>query len=88
MEDEMRLSRNISAKGALACGFLLMALALAAPSSAAEVKNHAPVSRYLALHHSSSIRAPPHWPRRGRLSSYSTAQDPMFPLHGNPRPMA
>jgi hypothetical protein len=53
MEDEMRLSRNISAKGALACGFLLMALALAAPSSAAEVKNHAPVSRYLALHHRS-----------------------------------
>ena len=53
MEDEMRLSRNISAKGALACGFLLMALALAAPSSAAEAKNHAPVSRYLALHHRS-----------------------------------
>jgi hypothetical protein len=53
MEDEMRLSRNISAKGALACGFLLMALALAAPSSTAEVKNHAPVSRYLALHHRS-----------------------------------
>ena len=30
-----------------------MALALAAPNSAAEAKNHAPVSRYLALHHRS-----------------------------------
>ena len=30
-----------------------MALALAAPGSAAEAKNHAPVSRYLALHHRS-----------------------------------
>jgi hypothetical protein len=53
MEDEMRHSRSIKAKGALACGFLLMALALAAPNSAAEAKNHAPVSRYFTLHHRS-----------------------------------
>jgi hypothetical protein len=53
MEVEMRLSRSISAKATLACGFLLMALALAAPSSVAEAKNHAPVSRHLALHHGS-----------------------------------
>jgi hypothetical protein len=46
----MRLSRSISAEATLACGFLLMALALAAPSSVAEAKNHAPVSRHLARH--------------------------------------
>ena len=49
----MRLSRSISAKGALACGFLLITLALEAPTFAAEAKNHAPVSRHLALHHGS-----------------------------------
>ena len=49
----MRHSRSIKAEATLACGFLLMALALAAPSSAAEAKNHAPVGRYLALHHRS-----------------------------------
>ena len=49
----MRLSRSVSAKGALACGFLLITLALAAPSSVAEAKNLAPVSRHLALHHGS-----------------------------------
>jgi hypothetical protein len=53
MEVEMRLSRSVSAKGALACGFLLITLALAAPSSVAEAKNLAPVSRHLALHHGS-----------------------------------
>jgi hypothetical protein len=54
MEDEMRSSRSISAKAALACGFLLTALALAAPSSAAEARNLAPVSHHhLALHHRS-----------------------------------
>jgi hypothetical protein len=53
MEDEMRHSRSIKAEATLACGFLLVALALAAPSSVAEAKNHAPVSRYLALHHRS-----------------------------------
>jgi hypothetical protein len=51
MEDEMRHSRSIKAEATLACGFLLMALALAAPSSAAEAKNHAPVGHYHALHH-------------------------------------
>jgi hypothetical protein len=49
----MRLSRSISAKATLACGSLLMALTLATPSSVAEAKNHAPVSRHLALHHGS-----------------------------------
>jgi hypothetical protein len=53
MEVEMRLSRSISAEATLACGFLLLSLALAAPSSVAEAKNHAPVSRHLALHHGS-----------------------------------
>jgi hypothetical protein len=53
MEDEMRLSRSISAKGALACGLLFMTLALEAPTFAAEARNHAPVSHYLALHHRS-----------------------------------
>jgi hypothetical protein len=53
MEVEMRLSRSVSAKGALACGFLLITLALAAPSSVADAKNLAPVSRHLALHHGS-----------------------------------
>ena len=49
----MRLSRSISAKGALACGFLFITLALEAPTFAAEARNHVPVSRYLALHHGS-----------------------------------
>src|ERR1700691_5422931 len=53
MEDEMRHSRSIKAESTLACGFLLMALALTAPSSAAEANHHAPVSRHLALHHRS-----------------------------------
>jgi hypothetical protein len=53
MEVEMRLSRSISAKGALACGFLLITLALEAPTFAAEARNHAPVSRHLTLHHRS-----------------------------------
>jgi hypothetical protein len=53
MEDEMRHSRSIKAEATLACGFLLMALALAAPSSTAEAKNHAPVGRYHALQHRS-----------------------------------
>ena len=49
----MRLSTNTSAKAALACGFLLATLALAAPTSAAEAKNHAPVGRHLTLRHES-----------------------------------
>jgi hypothetical protein len=53
MEDEMRLSRSISAKCALACGFLLMIPVLEAPAFAAEARNHAPVSRHLTLHHRS-----------------------------------
>jgi hypothetical protein len=53
MENEMRLSRSISAKGALACGFLFITLALEAPTFAAEARNHAPVSRHLTLHHRS-----------------------------------
>jgi hypothetical protein len=44
----LRLSRSINAEAALACGFLLMALGLSAPTSVAEAKNHAPVS--LTLH--------------------------------------
>ena len=49
----MRLSINIGAKAAaLAPAFLFAALALAAPTCAAEPK-HAPVSRHLALHHES-----------------------------------
>jgi hypothetical protein len=50
MEDEMRLSRSIGAKSALACGFLFIALALPAPTFAAEARNHAPVSHHLTLH--------------------------------------
>jgi hypothetical protein len=50
MEDEMRLSRSISTKGALACG---ITLASEAPTFAAEARNHAPVSRHLILHHRS-----------------------------------
>ena len=49
----MRLSRSMSAEAGLVCGFILTALALAAPSSVAEAKNHAPVSRYLTFHHKS-----------------------------------
>jgi hypothetical protein len=55
MEDEMRLSRSISAKAALACGFLFITLALEAPTFAAEAGNHVPVSRHLALHHNRSF---------------------------------
>jgi hypothetical protein len=53
MEDEMRLSRSVSAKGALACGFLFITLALEAPTFAAEARNHVPVSHHLTLHHRS-----------------------------------
>jgi hypothetical protein len=53
MEDEMRLSRSISAKGALARGFLFITLALEAPTFAAEAGNHVPVSRHLTLQHRS-----------------------------------
>jgi hypothetical protein len=79
MEDKMRLSTSISAKAALASGFLLAGLALAAPTSAAE-PDHAPVSRHLALHHRSidprfTARVPattaPFWPDFG---SYVPAQ--------------
>ena len=53
MEDEMRLSRNRSAEVALACGFVLTALALATPNSTAYAGSASPVSRYLTLHHRS-----------------------------------
>jgi hypothetical protein len=56
MEVEMRLSRSVSAKGALACCFLLITLALEAPTFAAEARNHVPVSRHLTLHHRSLDR--------------------------------
>jgi hypothetical protein len=49
----MRLSRSVGATSALACGFLLTTLALAAPTFAAEAGNHAPVSRHLTLHYRS-----------------------------------
>ena len=49
----MRLSRSISAKGALACGFLFTTLALEAPTFAAEAGNHMLASRHLTLHHRS-----------------------------------
>ena len=85
----MRHSRSIKAEATLACSFLLMALALAAPSSAAEAKNHAPVGRHHALQHRGPlIRVPPLRSQRRRLSSHSTGPDPMFPLRENPRPMA
>jgi hypothetical protein len=49
----MRLSSSVSAKGALACGFLLITLALEAPTFAAGARNQVPVSRHLTLHHRS-----------------------------------
>jgi len=49
----MRLSRSVSAKGALACGFLFITLALQGPTFAAEARNHVPVGRHLTLHHRS-----------------------------------
>jgi hypothetical protein len=51
MEVEMRLSRSVSAKAALACSVLLTTLALAAPTLAAEATNYMPVSRDLTLYH-------------------------------------
>jgi hypothetical protein len=80
MEDEMRLSRSISAKGALACGFLFIILALQGPTFAAEARNHMPVSHHLTLHHRSvdpriTALAPaatgPFWP--GFFGSYVPA---------------
>jgi hypothetical protein len=53
MEDEMRLSRSINVKGALACGVLLTTLTLAAPSFAAEAANDMPVSRHVTSHYRS-----------------------------------
>jgi hypothetical protein len=59
----MRLSRSMSVEAGLVCGFLLTALTVAAPSSLAEAKNHAPVSRYLTFHHKSvDPRATAHVP--------------------------
>ena len=49
----MRLSRSMSAEAALACGFVVAALALAAPSTVAVAGGDAPVSRYLTFHHKS-----------------------------------
>ena len=48
----MRLSRSMNAEVALACGFVLTALVLAAPNSVAEASNTATASHY-ALHHKS-----------------------------------
>jgi hypothetical protein len=53
MEDEMRLSRSMSAEAGLACAFALAALALATPNSVAHAGSSAPVSRYLTFHHKS-----------------------------------
>jgi hypothetical protein len=53
MEDEMRLSRSMSAEAGLACVFALAALALAEPNSVAHAASPAPVGRYVALHHNS-----------------------------------
>ena len=64
----MRLSSSISAKGALACGFLLTTLALAAPTFAAEARNHVPVSRHLSLHHRSVD--PPTAPAPGAIGPF------------------
>jgi hypothetical protein len=43
----------MSAEAALACGVVLAALALAAPSTVAVAGGEAPVSRYLTFHHKS-----------------------------------
>jgi hypothetical protein len=51
MENEMRLSRSGHAGVALACGFVLTALILAASSSVAEAGGSATVTRHLTLHH-------------------------------------
>ena len=76
MEDEMRLSRSMSVEAGLVCGFLLTALAVAAPSSLAEAKNHAPVSRYLTFHHKSvDPRATAHVPANGGPASAMAGPD-------------
>jgi hypothetical protein len=49
----MRLSRSRSVEAALACGFVLTALALATPNSIAYAGNASPVSRHRTLHHRS-----------------------------------
>ena len=49
----MRLSRSMSAEAGLACGLVLAALALAAPSTVAVAGGDAPVSRYLTFHYKS-----------------------------------
>ena len=43
----------MSAEAGLACGFVLTALALAAPNSVAHAGSSASVSRYLTVHHNS-----------------------------------
>jgi len=53
MENEMRLSRTIRTEAALAFGFVLTALVLAAPNPVAEASSSATVGRNLTLHHES-----------------------------------
>lgn len=57
MEDEMRLSRSMSAEAGLACAFALAALALAAPNSLVHAESAAPVARHLTVHHTIDPRA-------------------------------
>jgi hypothetical protein len=49
----MRLSRSMRTEAALACGFVMTALALATPDSVAYAGSAPSVSRYLTLHHRS-----------------------------------
>lgn len=42
----MRLSRNVRTEAALACGFVMTALVLAAPNTAAEAGSRATVTRH------------------------------------------
>ena len=49
----MRLSRSRSVEAALACGFVVTALAVATPNSIAYAGNASPVSRHLTFHHKS-----------------------------------
>jgi hypothetical protein len=49
----MRLSRSMRTEAALACGFVMTALVLAAFDSAAEAGSTTTVTRHLTLHHES-----------------------------------
>ena len=64
----MRLSRSVNANAAVACGFLLTTLALAAPTFAAEATNHMPMSRHLTSHYRSVD--PPTAPAPGAMGPF------------------